>query len=91
VGVPAVQLPVLRGRERIRAAIRARAAVSLESITVSVESITDEELVRRALLNTRLKIGEPRWAATMRVFGLGSTYAAQLCRRFGLEPDEVKK
>ena len=60
----------------------------------SVADIPDAELIERALRTARprRRIGaQPRWSAVMDVFMLGSTYAAQLCRRFGLDPDEMVK
>ena len=56
---------------------------------MSVCEIPDEELLRRAVTNARKGRGyQPRWAAVMDSFMLGSTYAWQLCNRFGLDPDE---
>jgi hypothetical protein len=49
---------------------------------------TDEELLRRAVTNARAGRQFYRWEGVMEVFALGSTYAADLCRRFGLDPDE---
>jgi len=56
-----------------------------------VSDISDEELLRRAVTYARSPAYKrsPRWVAVMRTFGLGSTYAAELCRRFDLDPDEV--
>lgn len=56
----------------------------------TVASIPDEELLRRAVLNVTRK--RPRrkefaWSEVMAAFGLGATYSAQLCRRFGIDPD----
>ena len=56
----------------------------------TVADIPDEELLRRVVLNVTRK--RPRrkefaWSEVMAAFGLGSTYAAQLCRRFGIDPD----
>jgi len=60
---------------------------------MSVESIPDKELLRRAVKGARARrrMGEAhyRWVAVMEAFALGSTYAMQLCRRFDLDPDEV--
>lgn len=56
--------------------------------------IIDRELLRRAVTSaTKDASGKrvPRWAAVMDRFGLGSSYAARLCRRFGLDPDDVFK
>ena len=52
---------------------------------------TDENLVRRAVMNARSKeTGEsPRWVAVMDTFGLGSAYAHDMCRLYDLDPDEV--
>lgn len=61
-----------------------------------VSSIPDSELLRRAVVNARPErhyIGRtaPRWVAVKNTFLLGSTYSNQLCRRFGLDPDEMVK
>lgn len=56
-----------------------------------VSSIPDEELLRRAVANARQRRGRgyhPRWTGVSDAFVLGSTYSCQLCRRFGLDPDE---
>ncbi len=55
----------------------------------NVSSISDEELLRRAVIGARKGRGyQPRWVCVMDRFMLGSTYARQLCDRFGLNPDE---
>ena len=53
------------------------------------ETITDEDLLRRAVTCARphRNLEAPRWVAVRDVFGLGSTKATELCRRFGLDPD----
>jgi hypothetical protein len=56
-----------------------------------VNSIPDTELLCRAVRGAKFKIGQPRWTGVSDVFGLGSTYSAQLCRRFGMDPDEIKR
>lgn len=61
-----------------------------------VSHIPDEVLLERAVHSARAwdrRRGEkhPRWVAVMDAFALGSTFAAQLCRRFGLDPDEMVK
>ena len=51
----------------------------------------DRELLRRAVSGARargLRGWHNRWVAVMHAFQLGSTSAAELCRRFGLDPDE---
>lgn len=61
---------------------------------MSVTDIHDTELLRRAVGQCRDRLsrkGEahPRWTAVMDTFLLGSTYSRELCRRFGLDPDEM--
>lgn len=59
-----------------------------------VPGISDEELLRRVMMNMRKRRGEKspyRWVAVMHTFGLGSTYAAMLCESFGLDPEEKLK
>lgn len=62
----------------------------MDGPTNTVADITDEQLIRRAIMNARWKNGEPRWAAVANAFSLGSTYAIQLCRRFNVDPDKPK-
>jgi hypothetical protein len=62
----------------------------------SVNDIGDEELLGRAVRNCRARSGRagakhPRWTAVMDTFALGSTYSYQLCRRFGMDPEELVK
>lgn len=59
----------------------------------SVADIPDTELLRRAVKNARPygRVKNARWVAVMELFGLGSTYSAQLCKRFDLDPDELVK
>jgi hypothetical protein len=56
-----------------------------------LSDLSDQELLKRAVQGARAhRAGPaPRWVAVMDTFSLGSTYAAALCRRFGLGPDEV--
>lgn len=56
-----------------------------------IREITDEQLVRRAMMNAHpKKIGDcQRWVAVMDTFGLGSGYALELCRAHGLDPYET--
>lgn len=63
------------------------------ALTGTVADISDAELLRRAVITCRdrsRRKGEkhPRWTAVMDAFLLGSTYAHQLCERFGLNPNE---
>lgn len=58
----------------------------------TVATIPDTELLRRAVTNCRpRRRSTPRWIVVMETFVLGSTFAWQLCHRFGLDPDEVIK
>lgn len=51
--------------------------------------ITDEELLARAVRCCRKsRRYHTRAEAVMHTFVLGSTYARDLCRRFGLDPDD---
>ena len=59
-----------------------------------VNDIPDEELLRRVMRNLHARRGvrKPKrqlWAVVMDRFGLGSTFAQQLCRRFGRDPEEM--
>lgn len=60
----------------------------------SVSDIGDAELIRRVVCGLR-KLPKtnrgntiPLWSCVATRFCLGSTYSAQLCRRFGFDPDE---
>lgn len=62
----------------------------------TVDEIPDEELLRRAVRQCRGRqcrkgAAHPRWTAVMDNFMLGSTFASQLCRRFGFDPNEMVK
>jgi hypothetical protein len=55
-----------------------------------VNGIPDNVLLQRAiksLINKRGRVKQPLWVSVMDTFALGSTYAGQLCRRFGHDPD----
>ncbi|WP_342711543.1 hypothetical protein AAFG13_06780 [Bradyrhizobium sp. B124] len=63
---------------------------------MSVASIPDSELLRRAVIQSRARDcrkgqQHARWEAVMDNFLLGSSYAVELCRRFDLDPDELVK
>lgn len=60
---------------------------------MSVSDIPDVKLLERAVRSARARDrrkGEKheRWIGVMDAFALGSTYAMDLCRRFGLDPFE---
>lgn len=59
----------------------------------SIRDVPDSELLKRAVKSCRPNankgVKHPRWVAVMQTFGLGSTYAAELCLRFELDPDEM--
>jgi hypothetical protein len=61
--------------------------------TGTVDDIPDAKLLERAVRGARPNRPgrHPRWVAVVDTFALGSTYATQLCRRFGLDPDEQVK
>ncbi len=58
-----------------------------------VNDIPDNELLQRVLRNLRSRGRSreklPLWSIVADRFALGSGFAGQLCRRFGLDPDEV--
>lgn len=62
------------------------------ALTGTVADIADDVLLMRAVRSARSdqhgRGKHPRWVAVAEKFGLGSTYAHQLCRRFRLDPDE---
>lgn len=53
----------------------------------SVADIPDAELLRRAIRSAKCSRVKSKWVSVMDMFCLGSTYAHQLCRRFGVDPD----
>jgi len=57
----------------------------------TVHDIADEDLLRRAMMNIRPRRRTVRWVTVMETFGLGSTYAKQLCERFDYDPEEKLK
>ncbi len=62
----------------------------------SVADIPSDELLKRAVRGARSNyyrkgVKHQRWVAVKDLFGLGSTYAHQLCIRFGLDPEEMVK
>lgn len=49
-------------------------------------------LLERAVRSARPRNSrgwQPRWVAVKDCFALGSTYSTDLCRKFGLDPDEL--
>jgi len=56
-----------------------------------LHEIDDAALVRRAVMNAKPRRNgdAPRWVAVLDTFGLGSTYAHDLCRQYGLDPDKM--
>lgn len=55
----------------------------------TVDDIEDYDLVRRAVISA-VRGGlkrSPAWSKVMDAFALGSTFSAQLCRRYGIDPD----
>lgn len=63
---------------------------SPEVIERTVDSIPDADLLARAVRGAAPRQRkQPRWAAVSQVFALGSSFSHQLCRRFGLDPNEM--
>lgn len=60
-------------------------------VEASVNDIPDNDLLGRAVRGCRARSSgkSPRWVCVSDTFGLGSTYSQQLCRRFGVDPDEM--
>jgi len=57
----------------------------------ALDLVSDTDLIRRwlsALHPTNPRVRYTRQAAVQRTFGVGSTAAAQVCRRHGFNPDE---
>ena len=55
-----------------------------------VNDIPDNELLGRAVRGCRSRRGKvPMWSAIADQFSLGSTYSHQLCRRYGVDPEQV--
>jgi hypothetical protein len=60
-----------------------------DELPETVNDIPDAKLISRAVRGARPRNGRvPRWSAVGEVFALGSTFSIQLCRRFGVDPDE---
>lgn len=62
----------------------------------TVASIPDEKLLERAVRGCRSRVQDrrckhSRWVHVADTFALGSTFARQLCERFGVDPDESVK
>lgn len=61
----------------------------------SVNDIPDNELLGRVLRHIqkrgRSREKLPLWSVVGDRFALGSGYASQLCRRFGLDPEQIVK
>lgn len=57
---------------------------------MSVTDYSDRDLVARAVRGARPRRAgaAPRWVGVKETFGLGSTYAHELCRLHGLDPHE---
>lgn len=57
----------------------------------TVRDIPDADLIGRVMNNIASKGartgGQPMWATVADRFCLGSTYANQLCERYGFDPD----
>jgi hypothetical protein len=61
--------------------------------TTTVHSIGIEELIGRAVKNARSRshnkgVKHPRWVAVKDLLQLGAGFSMELCRHYGLDPDE---
>lgn len=58
---------------------------------LAVTGLSDHELLRRAIVHVTSGESPPRsrWSHVGRTFGVGSTSATALCRRFGVDPDDL--
>lgn len=57
-----------------------------------VEACRLRDLVKRAVSHpVGWEAGQPRWSAVGAIFSVGSTSAHQLCRQFGLNPNEMQE
>jgi hypothetical protein len=60
-----------------------------------VNDVPDNELLGRVLrylaTRGRGRIKCPLWSVVSEHFALGSGYSIQLCRKYGLNPDEIVK
>jgi hypothetical protein len=74
--------------------VRARPAVRVGLPSpMPFASLADAE-VSRILLNARRVLRreylrQPYWALARNIFGVGSTVGAELCRRAGIDPDQL--
>lgn len=51
----------------------------------------NRDLCRRAVRHpVGWKVAEPRWVAVKRIFAIGSTRAAELCRACDVDPNELR-
>lgn len=75
--------------QRIRVEPGCRDDAMSETPERTAQDIPDSELVRRAVAHAMKakRVGKPAWASVMEVFVLGSTFAEQLCRRCGFDPE----
>lgn len=56
---------------------------TIEAATVDVFTV----MARARTICKREYQRSPNWVLAMELFGLGSTYAHELCRRYEIEPD----
>lgn len=66
-----------------------------DKVMNSVSSVPDDELLRRSvrflMRRGRGRYRAPLWSVVSKHFALGSGYSCELCRRFGLDPDQMVK
>jgi hypothetical protein len=57
----------------------------------TVEDVPADRLIWCGIASQRPTRTKPLWVCVMDVFGLGSTFANQLCRKHGFDPDATSK
>jgi hypothetical protein len=57
----------------------------------TVEDVPTDRLIWCGIANQRPTRTKPLWVCVMDAFGLGSTFAHQLCRKHGFDPDATSK
>lgn len=74
--------------DRAQAPARTPAEIVNAHMDRTFESITVRHVFANARQIARLrKAGGPNWVFAMDLFGLGSSYATEICRRMGIDPD----
>jgi len=62
-----------------------------KAVERGVQDIPEQQLVRRAIASLKPTRNFPLWVRVMDTFALGSSYANELCRLHGFNPDAQKR